>query len=144
MTLPLALIGGVLAAAASLHFPVSTTNVHAQAAMDRGLFLYYAYDREAARASFAAAAAHDPHLAIAFWGLALADGPDLNTPMTEAQFEDGRKNIATAIALEGNATSVDRGFIDALSLRFTKKFSRLAERRSRLCPCDGTLCLGER
>jgi Tfp pilus assembly protein PilF len=122
MTLPLALIGGVLAAATSLHYPVSTTNVQAQAAMDRGLFLYYAYDREAAHASFATAAAHDPHLAIAFWGLALADGPDLNTPMTQSQFDVGRKDIAAAVAREAGATNIERGLIDALSLRFATSF----------------------
>lgn len=122
MTLPVTLIGAVLAAATSLHFPASTTNVQAQAAIDRGLFLYYAYNREAARRAFADAAARDPHLAIAWWGLALADGPDLNTPMTEAQFDEGRKEIAAAVALEANASPRERGFLDALSLRFAKSF----------------------
>lgn len=90
--------------------------------MDRGLFLYYAYDREAAHRCFADAAARDPHLAVAQWGLALADGPDLNTPMTEAQFDVARKEIAAAVALEPGATARERSFIDALSLRFAKGF----------------------
>jgi hypothetical protein len=103
------LIGGVLAAATSLHFPVSTTNAQAQAAMDRGLFLYYAYDRDAAHRYFAAAASFDPHLAIAYWGLALADGPDLNTPMTEKRFDEGRSDIGAAVARASSASDRNDG-----------------------------------
>ena len=52
MTLPAIVIAAVLAAATSVHFPVSTDDPQAQAAIDRGLFLYYAYNGDAAAQSF--------------------------------------------------------------------------------------------
>ncbi|HXO17050.1 MAG TPA: hypothetical protein VN909_02650, partial [Candidatus Dormibacteraeota bacterium] len=78
MTL-LAVVLAVAAAGLPVNLAVSTTNPAAQAAVDRGLFLYYAYNGSDAAKGFALAAKLDPHLAMAFWGTALADGPDLNT-----------------------------------------------------------------
>jgi tetratricopeptide (TPR) repeat protein len=83
-----------------------------------GLFLYYAYDRDDAVAAFAEAAAQNPSSAMAFWGEALAYGPDLNTPMTQANFDRGKAAIDRARALEANATPAQREFIDAMSLRY--------------------------
>jgi len=97
---------------------VTTKDSQAQALFDRGLFLYYAYDRAGAADAFAAAAARDPNLAMAYWGEALAAGPDLNNPMTEERFTSGQTAIARAKALEGSATARERDFIDAMSLRY--------------------------
>ncbi len=45
-------LAAVVAVATSVHLPVSTTNPQAQAAVDRGLFLYYAYNGDDAARSF--------------------------------------------------------------------------------------------
>ena len=52
MTLPAIVIAAVLAASTSVHFPVSTNDPEAQVAIDRGLFLYYAYNGGGAARSF--------------------------------------------------------------------------------------------
>ena len=122
MPLPIAVVGGVLAAATSLHFPVSTTNPQAQGAFDSGLFFYYAYNREAAHRSFADAATRDPRLAMAPWGMALADGPDLNTPMDEQRFTDGKHDIAAAFSLDAGAAPRERRFLSTMALRFAGRF----------------------
>jgi tetratricopeptide (TPR) repeat protein len=112
------IVAAVLAALTAAHLSVSTTNPRAQDAFDRGLFLYYAYDREASERAFGAAAVLDPHLAIAYWGEALAAGPDLNTPMTRERWERGGAAILRAVALEGGASSLERSLIDAMAGRY--------------------------
>ncbi|HZO94769.1 MAG TPA: tetratricopeptide repeat protein, partial [Candidatus Baltobacteraceae bacterium] len=116
-----------LAAATSVHLPVSTTNLQAQAAVDRALFLYYAYNGDAAAQSFSQAAATDPRLAMAYWGLALASGPDLNTPMTEQRFAAGARAIRQAVALESNAAPEGRRLIALMALRYKGSFSNWAD-----------------
>jgi len=115
-------LAAVLALAASVHFPVSTNDPQARAAIDRGLFLYYAYDGAAAAQSFGEAAAREPGLAAAFWGSALAAGPDLNTPMTAGQFEVGQLAIRRALALSAGASERERKFIAIMALRFAGTF----------------------
>jgi len=106
-----------LAAVAAVSFPV-TTDAAAQALIDRGLLEYYAYDGGDAANSFAAAAERQPGLAMASWGEALADGPDLNTAMTEERFVRGSAAARNAVALETSATPRERRFIDAMALRY--------------------------
>ncbi|HLY01408.1 MAG TPA: hypothetical protein VKR56_02815 [Candidatus Cybelea sp.] len=122
MTLPTIVIAAVVAAATSVHFPVSTNDPHVQAAIDRGLFLYYAYDGAGAARSFGEAASREPGLAAAFWGIALAAGPDLNTPMTAAQFDAAQSASGRAIALSAGASDRERKFIAIMALRYAGTF----------------------
>jgi hypothetical protein len=117
------LLAVVMAAAVSAHLSVSTSKPQAQAAFDRGLFLYYAYNGEEAARDFEQAAALDARLAMAYWGVALADGPDLNTPITKERYDLAARAIQKAVLLETNATADERRFIDVMSLRFQGPFS---------------------
>jgi len=89
-----------------------------QAQIARGLFLYYAYAREASVAAFAKAANQTPPPAMAYWGEALAYGPDLNTPMTADNFARGKAAIERAQSLEATAAPAERAYIEAMSLRY--------------------------
>ncbi len=89
-----------------------------QTPIDRGLFLYYAYARSASAAAFSQAAARTPPPPMAYWGEALAYGPDLNTPMTPENFARGKCAIQRAVTLEAAATPGERKYIDAMSLRY--------------------------
>src|SRR3569623_377298 len=62
----------------SLHHPVTTENAEAQKFFDQGLRLVYAFNHEEAARSFHRAAELDPKLAMAWWGVALAVGPNYN------------------------------------------------------------------
>jgi hypothetical protein len=123
MTLPAIVIAAVVAAATSVHIPVSTNEPAAQAAMDRGLFLYYAYDGDDAARSFEDAATRDPRLAMAYWGLALAHGPDLNTALTQPQFEAAQHAIRRAAALAPGAPKHERELVAILTLRYAGPFA---------------------
>lgn len=122
VTLPL-IVAAVLAAATSVHFPVATNAPAAQAAMDRGLFLYYAYDGQEAERAFEAAASADGGLATAYWGMALADAPDLNTPMTADRFENGQRAIRRAAAMESASPPSERRYIDVTAERYAGSFT---------------------
>jgi len=111
-----------LSALSPVHLPVSTHNAQAQAAIDRGLFFYYAYNREDAVRAFSQAASNDSQLAMAYWGVALAEGPDLNTPETEDRFEAGARASRQAVALENSLAPHERGFIESMALRYRGSF----------------------
>lgn len=103
----------MILAAATLAAALTT-----QGQIDRGLFLYYAYARDASVAAFTEAAGQTPASPMAYWGEALAYGPDLNTPMTPENFARGKAAIERATALEAAATPAERAYIDAMSLRY--------------------------
>ncbi len=104
--------------AAVIHHQVSS-NPQAQAAFDRGLFDYYAYNPEAAEHEFYTAADLDKTLAMAYWGIAISNAPNLNVPPTDDREQQAADAIKKAKELEGSATPEDRALIDAAAVRFT-------------------------
>ena len=70
-----------------LHHPVSTRNPEAQQFFDQGLRLIYAFNHDEASRSFQHAAELDPKLAMAYWGVAEAVGPNYNDPASEDRFK---------------------------------------------------------
>src|SRR5712692_643310 len=69
-----------------LHHPVSTSNAEAQHFFDQGLRLIYAFNHDEAARSFQRAAELDPKLAMAYWGIAEAVGPNYNNPASAQRF----------------------------------------------------------
>ena len=100
------------------HYSVSTSNPAAQEAFDQGLTFVYAFNRQAAEAAFRRAAGIDPHLAIAWWGVALSRGPNINISMTKDDMATAVEAIAKAKALESEASPEERALIEALTLRY--------------------------
>jgi hypothetical protein len=103
-----------------VHHAVSS-NAAAQAAFDQGLLDYYAYNPEASEHEFYTAADLDPKMAMAWWGIALSNAPNLNVPPTDDRNDQAQDAIVRAKALEANATVEDRLFIDAAAARFDGK-----------------------
>ncbi|MBV9028526.1 MAG: hypothetical protein JO311_07890 [Candidatus Eremiobacteraeota bacterium] len=107
-----------------MHFWPTGKNPAAPGAFDDGLFFYYAYDHEASYRAFERATAYEPGRAMAYWGMALASGPDLNTPMTAAQFGKGAAAIAKAQTLDAGVTPEEHRFISAMSRRYKGTFAQ--------------------
>src|SRR6267154_864059 len=101
-----------------LHHPVSTKNAQAQEFFDQGLRLIYAFNHAEAARSFQKAAELDPKLAIAYWGIAEAVGPNYNDPASEDRFRQAHEAIQKAVDLSGNASDAERGYILAMAKRF--------------------------
>jgi tetratricopeptide (TPR) repeat protein len=102
----------------TLHVPVSTVTPRAQQFFDQGMRLLYAFNHAEAIRAFREAARLDPSLAMAYWGQALALGPNLNAPMTR---ENGRAAYAAIQAARAAALRVtprERALIEALAARY--------------------------
>src|SRR6266446_6312923 len=100
------------------HHPVSTKNAQAQAFFDQGLRLIYAFNHDEAARSFERAAELDPKLAMAYWGIAEAVGPNYNDPASEDRFVQAHQAIEKAASLAGAASASDQAYIAALAKRF--------------------------
>jgi tetratricopeptide (TPR) repeat protein len=100
-------------------FPVSTKNAQAQLFMNQGLNLSYAFNHAEAGRAYREAARLDPNLAMAFWGEALALGPNINAPMDPASEPKALEAIQKAIALKAKATPREQALIDALKYRYS-------------------------
>ena len=100
------------------HHPVSTKNAQAQAFFDQGLRQIYAFNHDEATRSFERASELDPKLAMAFWGVAEAVGPNYNDPASEDRFLRAHAAIEKAQALAGDASESDQAYIAALAKRF--------------------------
>jgi tetratricopeptide (TPR) repeat protein len=100
------------------HHPVSTKSAQAQAFFDQGLRLIYAFNHDEAARSFQRAAELDPKLAMAYWGIAEAVGPNYNDPASAGRFAQAHEAIAKAVALSADASESDKAYIMALARRF--------------------------
>jgi tetratricopeptide (TPR) repeat protein len=108
----------IMAGLGDLHHPVSTKNQSAQEFFDQGLRLIYAFNHDAAARSFQKAAELDPKLAMAYWGIAEAVGPNYNDPASEDRFKQAHEAIQKAVDLSSNASDAERGYILAMAKRF--------------------------
>ena len=100
------------------HHPVSTKNAQAQAFFDQGLRQIYAFNHDEAARSFQRAAELDPKLAMAYWGVAEAVGPNYNDPASQDRFVKAHDAIAKAETLSADASESDKAYIAALAKRF--------------------------
>jgi hypothetical protein len=103
----------------SLHHAVSTRNPLAQKYFDQGMRLVFAFNHEAAIQSFQRAAELDPNLAMAWWGIALSLGPNINRPMDARAHKAAYAALQKAIALKAKASPKERAYIDALARRYS-------------------------
>jgi tetratricopeptide (TPR) repeat protein len=110
-----------------LHHPASTKNAQAQQFFDQGLRFIYAFNHDEAERSFRHAAELDPKLAIAWWGVAEAVGPNYNDPADDPRFAKAHEAIQKAIDLSSNASESEKAYIDAMAKRFPA--DREADRR---------------
>ncbi|HEY2232688.1 MAG TPA: hypothetical protein VGK01_04350 [Candidatus Angelobacter sp.] len=101
-----------------LHHPVSTSNPEAQKFFDQGMRLIYAFNHEEAAGSFERAAELDPNMAMAYWGLAEAVGPNYNDPADPDRYKKAHEAIAQAEKFAASASPSEKAYIAAMALRF--------------------------
>jgi len=102
----------------SLHHPITTTSELAQQYFDQGLRLVYAFNHEEAIRSFEAAARQDPQAAMAYWGIALALGPNINSEMGKQDERRAIEMVQKARRLATNAIPREQAYIEALTARY--------------------------
>src|SRR5947208_14998184 len=114
---PVTMVSGL----GDLHHPVSTSNAEAQKFFDQGLRFIYAFNHDEAARSFGHAAELDPKLAMAYWGVAEAVGPNYNDPASDDRFKQAHEAIQKAVGLSANASPSERDYIQAMAKRFPEE-----------------------
>jgi tetratricopeptide (TPR) repeat protein len=102
----------------NLHHGVSTKNAQAQKFFDQGLRFTYAFNHDEAARSFQHAGELDPKLAMAYWGVAEAVGPNYNDPADPERYKRAHEAVQKALQLSVDASPSDRAYINALATRF--------------------------
>jgi tetratricopeptide (TPR) repeat protein len=118
--LPLLCVAQLMPGLGNTHHQVTTKNPEAQKYFDQGLGLIYAFNHEEAVRSFTKAAQLDPNCAMAYWGIAVAVGPNINDPSDPARMKQAIDAVgkAKAAAAKGS-TPQERAFIDAIGRRYS-------------------------
>ena len=109
----------LVAGLGDVNHPVSTTNAEAQKFFNQGMACLYGFNHEEAVRSFKHAAALDPQLAMAYWGVALALGSNYNLQAEGPALLEAYSNLQKARALADNASESDRAYIEALTKRYS-------------------------
>ncbi|MEM7343447.1 MAG: hypothetical protein AAF485_04335 [Chloroflexota bacterium] len=105
--------------------PITTASPEAQRWFDRGLIWCYGFNHEEAIRCFEKAIEADSECAMAYWGIAYANGPFINKPWEfygPQELIDSvaicYETIQTAVALSHNGTSAEKALIQALTHRY--------------------------
>jgi tetratricopeptide (TPR) repeat protein len=102
----------------SLHHPITTSSEQAQRYFDQGLRLLYAFKHEEAIQSFEGAARLDHQAAMAYWGIALALGPNINGAMEKKDERRAIETVQKARRLADRATPAEQAYIESLVVRY--------------------------
>jgi tetratricopeptide (TPR) repeat protein len=98
---------------------VTAANPDAQKYVVQGIRFLYGFSHGAAIRSFEQAARLDPSCAMAYWGIAMANGPHVNFPIVPPPNADAAwKNLQLAKQNAGKCTPVEQDLIEALSARY--------------------------
>ena len=111
---PVTLVNGL----GDLHHPVSTKNPQAQQFFDQGLRFIYCFNHDEAARSFQHAAELDPKMAMAYWGVAEAVGPNYNDPADPDRYKRAHEAVQKAVDVSEAASPSDQAYIQALAKRF--------------------------
>ncbi|NJL17464.1 MAG: hypothetical protein HC938_09925 [Nitrospira sp.] len=103
------------------HHPITTTSTEAQRYFDQGLRMVYAFNHEEAILAFEAAARLDPTAAMAYWGIALALGPNINMAMDKADEQRAWEAVQKATSQSAHVSAVEQAYIHAISKRYSQK-----------------------
>jgi len=102
------------------HHTITTRSEQAQRYFDQGLTLLYAFNHAEAIRSFREAARLDPDCAMAWWGVAVGYGPNINKPMAAEDNPRAWEAVEKAKALAPKASEQEQAYIDAVSRRYAQ------------------------
>ena len=99
--------------------PVTTKSAEAQQYFDQGLAFLFSFNHDEAIRSFRRATALDPDCAMAWWGIAVANGPNINNPVvTPEQAKQAWESLGNARTNAKQSSEVEQALIEALSKRY--------------------------
>lgn len=100
----------------SLRRTVTTKSPAAQEYFNQGLAFLYAFNHDEANRSFQQATKEDPDCAMAWWGIAMANGPHINKPVVSAeQAEAACRALEKACQIIGSAATRGPSAVDRVT-----------------------------
>jgi tetratricopeptide (TPR) repeat protein len=100
-------------------FRITTNSREAQRAFDRGLIWAYSFGHFAAEQEFRKALAADPQCAMAWWGIALVNGPHINFPLVPPdKAAKAWGAVTNAQQLAAHCAPLEQSLISALAKRY--------------------------
>jgi tetratricopeptide (TPR) repeat protein len=99
------------------HQAVTTTSPEAQAYFDQGLRLVYAFNHIEAEYAFREATRLDPGCAMCYWGIAITQGSNYNSPTDAERERTANAAIQEALRRADQVTPRERATIEALATR---------------------------
>ena len=112
---PATLVAGL----GSLHHPVTTSRPEAQKFFDQGLTFVYAFNHPEAVRSFERAAELDPQMSMAYWGIALALGSNINSEIDAERERAAYGAVQKARALAASGPLHESRYVEALAKRYS-------------------------
>lgn len=101
------------------HRPGTTTVPEARTYLEQGMQWLYGFNDDEAIRCFHRAAELDPHCAFAWWGIAWANGINVNDPvLSPREAGDAWHAVQEARARRDHASPVERALIDAIAVRY--------------------------
>jgi hypothetical protein len=101
-------------------FEVSLEDTLADRYFDQGIILTYGFNHKEAERSFRQVAELEPDHPMAWWGVALVQGPNLNLVMLPEAIPVAWEAIQKAQELKANGTQREQDYIDALASRYAE------------------------
>lgn len=102
------------------HFDVSLKDTLASKYFDQAIMLTYGFNHKEAERSFRQVAALEPKHPMAWWGVALVQGPNLNLVMLPDAVPLAWEALQKAQQLKSNGTQREQDYIDALAKRYAE------------------------
>src|SRR6478752_1593755 len=103
----------------SLGRKITTASPEAQRYFDQGLCFLYAFNHDEAIRSFEQAAQFDPTCAMAWWGIAIANGPHINNAIVPPDRAKAAWSALTkAREAAARASNTEQALIAALAKRY--------------------------
>lgn len=90
----------------------------AQAWFDQGLRLVYGFNHDESIRSFTEAAHQDPDCAMAYWGVAYANGPHINNPSLDPDHAKAAWEAVQKAQAAKTATPVEKEWVAAVAQRY--------------------------
>ena len=101
------------------HFAVKTSSETAARYFDQGIKLVYGFNMGEAHRAFSEAAHLDSNFVMAYWGKALALGPNINDPKPDKQREQAAyEAIQKAMKLRHSTNQKEQDLVEAMATRF--------------------------
>lgn len=111
----------LLSGLGNLNYKITTSSQRTQEFFNQGIRLVYAFNHWEAIQAFREATKADPNCAMAYWGLALAYGPNLNDVAPVDREKIAFESIQKAISKSAKSSAAEKGLINAMATRYNGK-----------------------